>query len=203
MNSTAYTGPKTAGGDVCNAVFVVQAAKCGRGLQIGKSRLSAEDIQKAASQAEAMIDAALRAGTTTEKDIAQCVELYEIQYGSCASIPAAPPALPPAAPPISSGGGGSGGGGGGGLFIPEVLPGGGGGSGGAGGGAGGDETTAQKKGLSIWWLVAIIGGGLLIKKLAQTKVIGAAVAGVPLIAGMDEDDDDENEQAEEAEKDED
>ena len=45
----------------------------------------------------------------------------------------------------------------------------------------------KKSSSSLWWLVALIGGGLLIKKLSAVKVVGAAMAGAPLIAELESD----------------
>jgi hypothetical protein len=135
-----------------------------------------------------MLDAAIKSGKVTQAQVKECVDAY-CKQASCAlpsqtgtsnvlDQPAAVEAnaqpVPTRPPPIIS------------LVRPEtprvgVI----------------EEAAPAKKSNALWWLVALIGGGLIIKKLAAVKVVGAAVAGVPLIAEMTPDEDDEEEEGHE------
>jgi hypothetical protein len=180
-------------GQVCQVVFILQAAKFGHTLTVDGKTYSIEQVRDAAPRAAQMLDAAIKSGRVTQAQVKECVDGY-CRQASCAlpsqtgtsnvldqpaaaSVNEAAPArtsqpplitlLPPPAPRVA---------------LTEVAE-------------------PAKKSHALWWLVALIGGGLLIKKLASVKVVGAAVAGVPLVAELSAEEDEEEEEDEESETD--
>jgi hypothetical protein len=197
---------------LCTMVFIVEAARCKRGLSVTAgtktvTKTPEEIAEYAVEKVIPALNAIMAAKPELADVVAQCQADYYTKYGKCGKdgrtrppaeespkqekppvsedlppsppvseeVPPEPPPAPPAptpeppppAPPV--------------IVIPETPP---------------VVEEKKKQGMgNLWWLVALIGGGLLIKKLAAVKVIGAAVAGVPLVAEMD--DSDETEEAHE------
>lgn len=202
---------------LCTAVGIVEAQRHGNSITIsgneGKMRLLAgEELVSAAKSAAALVQKALDAGDVSKQDIADCQAEYckraqckaDHSTGAAEKPPAnAPPVptppvvtdtgsggtapatttseipdalLPPALPPATTD-----------ALPPTVSV----------------EPLAIKKdepkadGMSpaskgFLWVAALVMAGVLIKKLSAVKVVGAAVAGVPLVADMGDDEEDED-----------
>jgi hypothetical protein len=175
---------------LCQLVFVTQAAKFGHSLEVAGKAYSVEQVRAAAPKIVAMLEKGVRDGKISVDQIKACVDAY-CKQASCvppsqtgtsnvvdqpaaASVnaPAASALAPVAAPPLIS------------LVKPtpevaviEEVP-----------------AAPAKKSNALWWILALAGGALLLKKLAGVKVIGAAMAGAPLIAELESEDDDEDEE---------
>ena len=203
---------------LCAMVFVLEAAKRSRGLEINGNSLTPEQVAAVAVKLLSPLKALLDSGKIPAEDYAACVAAYCKRFGceevtvpppasftpptepqpappparepppaqppANASIPPAsdmvsmpPPPPPPQSPPPANGSGIT-------PFVPSTPP---------------PEPpqppmilpiikpAEKKSSSSLWWLVALIGGGLLIKKLSAVKVVGAAMAGAPLIAELESD----------------
>jgi hypothetical protein len=219
--SNEYSGPSVMTSEpaaidvarLCPIVFILEAAKRSRGLEISGRSLTPEQVALAASKLLDPVQKMLESGRIPADAYAACQRHYCKRFGCAedapveppappaqdtsstppASSPPAPPAqdmvsppVPPAPPAPASGGGGitpytpppreD-------LIIvePPIMP---------------LVMTEPKKSNTLWWLVALIAGGLLIKKLSAVKVVGAAMAGAPLIAELESDESEANEAAE-------
>lgn len=253
--STPFSAPAIDAERLCLMVFILEAAKRNRSLDVGNKTLTVAQVAAAAAKLVESMKAAIKSGQIDANAYAKCAELYCKRYGcqdtltasrqpppqpsgtSCLKTdrpcpqgftcdassglcvpvggatpqPAPPRPAPPAPPPQpapptpqpvtptpqptppapqpappapqpSSGGG---------ITPYYVIP---------------DDTNVEpppavepakkKSSNTLWWLVALIGGGLLIKKLAAVKVIGAAVAGAPIIAELEGDEPEEPEEHE-------
>lgn len=188
---------------LCKAVFILQAARYGHTLDVDGKLFSVEQVRSAAEKVAPALQRALKEGRVSPEQVQACADAYCRQF-SCAApsqtmppdqvSPPAPPApaareetaapvvVAPAPTPAPSSGGG---------IVRFVAP-----------AAPRDEEVAvsvqkleKKSSSSLWWLVALIGAGILVKKLSAVKVIGAAVAGVPLIAELESDADEEDDTA--------
>lgn len=199
--STPYSTPGVVDkSNLCRLVAITEAARRGAPLKIGNTTYSVDQVKAAAVPILAVLQKALDAGLITAEDIARCRKIANDTGGGGGGDAG-----------TGTGGGDTGTGTGtdtgtGTGTGTDTGDGGGAGtgdgSGGGGGGTGQDTTPPadekKKEGLgNLWWLVALIGGGLLIKKLAAVKVIGAAVAGVPLVAEMDDSEETEESEQEE------
>jgi hypothetical protein len=202
---------------LCRLVAIVQATKYGHSLEFGGKAYAVEQVASMAPKAQDAINRGINSGAVTQPMIDACIKAY------CATNACSLPSQTgtsnvvrdSAGPEVNAG-----------AAVATVIAAGagaaamasGGGSPAAGGGAGGSGITpyvpavplvvakpppAPAKSNTAWWLVALIGGGLLIKKLAAIKVIGASMAGAPLVAELDGDEDedggDEHEEHEAAE----
>jgi hypothetical protein len=233
-SDSGYRGPSvqarpTAPADVdlarlCPVVFILEAAKRSRGLEIAGRSLTAEQVATAAAKLVGPVQKLIEEGKIPADSYADCQRQYCKRFGCADEAPAAPPAQdtttappppppaqePPATPPPassppappaqdmvsppppppppapSSGGGG---------ITPYVPP------------TRDDLIVVEppimplvkpepKKSNTLWWLVALIAGGLLIKKLSAVKVVGAAMAGAPLIAELESDESESQEPSE-------
>lgn len=177
---------------LCRLVFIVQAAKYGHALEAGGKTYSVEQVVSAAPKAAQTLDAALKAGKTTVEAIEACVRLY-CQQNSCSlpsqtgtsnvvddttspQVNAQPPMV--LAPPVADDPTKS--------ITPYMTS---------------TPKMLQKDGLvqpeeksnALWWLLGGVAALLLVKKLAGVKVIGAAMAGAPLVAELDDDGSDDDE----------
>lgn len=186
---------------LCRLVFIVQAAKFGHALEYAGKTYSIEQVVSAAPKAAMTLDAALKTGKVSVDAIEACIRLY-CQQNSC-KLPSqtgtenvvdqpattsvnTPPML---APPVKDDPGTS-------ITpfatsTPKLLQ------------KEEPAAPAEKKSNALWWVLGLAAAALLVKKLAAVKVVGAAVAGAPLIAELDgdEDEDEGDEHDEEADHD--
>lgn len=182
---------------LCRLVFIVQAAKFGHALEYAGKTYSVEQVVSAAPKAAMALDAALKSGKASVDAIEACVRLY-CQQNSCKlpsqtgtenvvdqsaatsvnTTPGATTGQPPIAPvvvgPTTTGSGIT-------PYLPDepvrlIKK---------------DEPKDEKKSNALWWVLGLAAAALLVKKLAAVKVVGAAVAGAPLIAELDGDEEDE------------
>jgi len=180
---------------LCQLVFVTQAAKYGHVLEVGGKAYSVEQVRAAAPNIVAMLEKGVRDGQVSLEQIKACVDAYckqascvppsqtgtsnVIDQPAAASVnaPAAPPAAPATAPmspaPLIS------------LVRPAPAP--------AEVAVIEEVPKAKSSSKALWWILALAGGALLLKKLAGVKVIGAAMAGTPLVAELESDDENEEE----------
>lgn len=182
---------------LCPLVFVLEAAKRNRSVEISGAAFSAEQVAAAAAKLVEPVQKMLEAGTIRADDYAACVEKYCAEYGCAPSKQApveervspemsvapeerAPAPAPAPEPPL--------------LPPPSFLP--------AATDRGVDPAGPRRESVApmqimqappkqgsgtLWWLVALIAAGVIVKKLSDVKVVGAAMAGSPLIAELESD----------------
>lgn len=171
---------------LCRLVFIVQAAKFGHSLEYTGKTYSIEQVVSAAPKAAMTIDAALKAGKASVEAVDACVRLYCTQ-NSC-NLPSqtgtsnvvdqsASNSVNTLAPVIRDDPGTS-------ITpyttsTPKLLQ------------KEEPAAPAEKKSNALWWVLGLAAAALLVKKLAAVKVVGAAVAGAPLIAELDGDEDED------------